>query len=243
MKNKKHLLDTIFFIFLSIYFFSCAPAYIPNVVNVPQFHNKNEIQAAIYKGSSYTDIQFASAPTKNLGIIINSSFGNNHQTSSDDYHKHITFDGGIGYYKNFGKHFNFEIFGGTGMSLVESKSSFNSPDSNISFSQTTKSVLKKYFIQSDIGFNSKIFSMAFSPRYVFINAVPDNNTLQKVNTSFFEPTLTFKIGYKYAYLSLQGGISIPLAKQFPSWFVPEPLIFSVGLHFKINRFFQNTPMF
>ena len=89
---------------------SCSPEYVPNMVNSPMLSNQGEFQASVATGTSNFDAQTAFAITDNIGIMVNGSFGNETNDSTDDYHKHAFIEGGIGYFEKIGSKGRYEIY-------------------------------------------------------------------------------------------------------------------------------------
>src|SRR6056297_213766 len=109
-----------FFLLLPLGFlFSCSPEYIPNMANSPMFSNKGEFQANIATGTSNFDAQAAYAITDHIGIMVNGSYGNETNDTTDDYHKHSFIEGGLGYFENLGESLRYEIYGGYGIGKTE----------------------------------------------------------------------------------------------------------------------------
>lgn len=135
---------------------------------------------------------------------------------------------GIGYFKNrreSDKHADFrsifEIFGGYGYGNSRLNPSYRyNFDSltNSSFSADFQHKLPthKLFVQPSFGITTNIVEMAFTPRVSFLNYgkassnVPDSlltfnnyNLINKNAYFFFEPTITFRLGYKNVKLHSQ----------------------------------------
>ncbi|HRC89903.1 MAG TPA: hypothetical protein PK910_07795, partial [Bacteroidales bacterium] len=98
---KSRQLSFLLCAFVALIINSCAPAYVPNVLNAPMLTNKNEVQAAVYIGTSGFDPQIAWAPTNHIGVMANASFMNSTSDSTENYHKHNFFEFGAGYYTAF----------------------------------------------------------------------------------------------------------------------------------------------
>jgi hypothetical protein len=74
---KKHLVALILFAMIT----SCAPVYIPNARNTPQFKGGGEFQANV-QISQGVDVQAAASITDHIGVMAN--FANTNHTSVDD---------------------------------------------------------------------------------------------------------------------------------------------------------------
>jgi len=220
--------NVIFFIAIIIAINSCAPAYVPNVINTPLLSNKGEIQAAIHTGVSGTDPQLAYALTDNIGVMLNGSFANRTSDSTDDFHKHQFAELGLGYYTKIGESGRFETFGGGGLGNLQAK--FD----NTVWNTYADVNSYRFFIQPTIGASTNIFDGSFSSRFVMVNL--KQNSIS--STGFFvEPVLTGKIGYKYVKAVIQLGFSLPLNSKNIDFYY-QPFLFSIGLQgyiFKENK--------
>ncbi|MEE4199006.1 MAG: hypothetical protein V2I54_15305 [Bacteroidales bacterium] len=96
MKNLhvKQRLQIILWVIPLGFLFSCSPEYIPNMANSPMFTERGELQATIATGTSNFDAQTAYAITDHIGIMVNGSYGNETNDTTDDYHKHAFIEGG-----------------------------------------------------------------------------------------------------------------------------------------------------
>ncbi|MEA2105370.1 MAG: hypothetical protein U9P82_01395 [Bacteroidota bacterium] len=101
------------------FLFSCSPEYIPNMANSPMFSNQGELQATVATGTSNFDAQTAYAITDHIGIMVNGSYGNETNDTTDDFHKHAFIEAGLGYYEKIGENVRYEIYGGYGFGKTE----------------------------------------------------------------------------------------------------------------------------
>jgi len=234
----KNVLFGIIILILAFSINSCAPAYVPNVVNAPLLNNKSELQASVHAGVSGTDLQLAYALTKNLGIMVNGSFIDNTSDSTNNYHKHNFFEAGLGYYTKFNQNGHFDIFGGYGYGIADVKANILNTD------YITKATYHRYFIQPDFGFSSEFLDIAFAPRFVVANIKPEYFQYSHKTKLFVEPTGIVRLGYKYFYLTSQLGLSIPLTKGTQQdIFESQPVIFSLGLQIKLGKIYDNSPRY
>lgn len=230
LKNRKRYYFLIIISAIGM-FSSCSLEYIPNMVNSPMLSNRGEFQATIATGTSNFDAQTAFAITNNIGIMVNGSFGNETNDTTDDYHKHAFIEGGIGYYDKIGEKGRYEIYGGYGIGKVEGYFE------NATFdSQRTDANYNRFFIQPGIGMSTGIYDGSFSPRFVFIQMNPEGagfDTGGDYNI-FIEPVFTSKIGFKYVKFVYQIGFSVPLGEQSLN-FNHQTLIMNVGLNINLGR--------
>ena len=231
-KNLLKLIPKIGILFLGLVTVctSCSPEYIPNMVNSPMLSNQGEFQATIATGTSNFDAQTAFAITDNIGIMVNGSFGNETNDTTDDYHKHSFIEGGIGYYDKIGDKGRYEIYGGYGLGTVEGFF-----ENAIFDSQKTDANYNRFFIQPGIGVSTGIFDGSFSPRFVFIQMNPGGTGFNAGNYNIFvEPVFTSKIGFKYVKFVVQFGFSIPFSEQELN-FNYQTFIMNVGLNINLGR--------
>ena len=221
-KIKTILISLLFF---AIILQACSPAYIPNVVNTPLLSNKGEFQAGIGTGISGVDPQFTYAITKNLGIMLNGSFCNresSESSSSNYYHKHNFVETAAGYYTKVARNGRFSIFSGYGLGSVDAEY-----QNNLVSSQS-KANIYRYFIQPDFGFTTKVFDGSFASRIVLVDVNKDGHSF----SSYAEPVLTGKLGYRNFKFYLQAGLAIPLATS--DNYDYQPFILSFGMNFKFG---------
>jgi len=223
MTNKK--LIYLYLSVLVILFYSCAPAYVPNAVNMPLLSNQGEVQVVLNTGSSGFDPQLAFALTDNIGLMLNGSFNNRTSDSTDNYHKHYFGEMGVGYYNKIGTNGRVEAYGGFGIGQ------FQGDYENNLWKSTSNATLTRYFMQPSIGVTTDIFDGGFSPRFVYVNIQQEGNRDYGI---FFEPAFTGKVGYKYVKFIFQFGLSIPAGFNEIE-FEYQPIIFSVGIHSKIGK--------
>ena len=229
LKNRKRYYLLIIILAIGI-FSSCSPEYIPNMVNSPLLSNQGEFQATIATGNSNFDAQTAFAITDNIGIMVNGSYGNETDDSTDNFHKHAFIEAGVGYYEKIGEKGRYEIYGGYGSGEVEGYFE------NIFISnEITDAKYNRFFIQPGIGISTGIFDGSFSPRFSLVQMDPKGANFEagKYNV-FFEPAITSKIGYKYVKFIAQFGFSIPLGDQELTY-DHQVFIFNFGLNFNFGR--------
>ncbi|MBN2813357.1 MAG: hypothetical protein JXQ80_04730 [Bacteroidales bacterium] len=212
---------------LSLTIVSCAPAYIPHVVNSPMFKNKNEFQASLHTGSSGFDAQLSYAITDNFGIMTNGSFIDHTNDSTRKFHKHSYMEAGVGYYKKFLKTGRYEVFGGYGLGRV------NYFETEL-FYPYTSAKYRSYFIQPAIGGFSDILDYSIATRLIVIDMYQGP---VKSTGVFFEPAVTAKVGFRYVRMIFQWGYSLPLKEKFE--FTHQMLFYSIGIQVNIGRMFEH----
>lgn len=207
---------------------ACAPAYIPNTVNTPLFSNKGEFQISVYKGLAGTDPQFACAITDNIGLMLNGSFANRTNDTTNNYHKHQFLELGIGYYSGIGEKGRFEVYTGYGFGKLSANY-----ESGI-FSDRANVNTSRIFLQPAIGVSSDVYDGSFATRFVAVNLTGETEN----SLGFFvEPVFTSKIGYRYVKGVIQFGMSFPFEEDQIE-FNYQPFIFSIGVQANIGRIYD-----
>jgi len=210
---------------------SCAPAYVPNVVNAPMLTNKGEMQASVHFGASGFNPQFAYAITDHLGIMVNASFidvTSDSTSTTKSYHKHTFYEFGPGYYTNFGSRFKFGTYGGVGFGTI------NAEYDNDLWSSRTDVKCIRLFLQPTIGLTSKILDVGISTRFVVVTFNQDSN---KDTGIMFEPALTAKLGWDHIKAVGQIGLSYPLNSD-NIHFVYQPGLISLGIQANFGKMFK-----
>jgi hypothetical protein len=209
-------------------FNSCAPVYVPSVVNAPLLTNKGEVQASLHAGTSGIDPQFTYALSNHVGMMLNASAANNTSDSTDNFHKHQFVEFGSGYFTNLGTRMKFETFGGIGIGKLQAEY-----DNNLWISKSDVN-FTRFFIQPTIGFTTKIFDAGISSRFVLINLHQESDS----STGYFvEPVLTGKLGYDHLKVIMQLGFSYPLNSGQIS-FNYQPLLISLGIQANFGKIFK-----
>lgn len=234
MKTKlfkfKNEFILILFSAIVVGFNSCSPEYIPTMVNTPLLSNKGEVQAVIATGTSNFDFQGAYAITDYLGVMVNGSYANSTSDTTDEYHKHFIMEGALGYYNTFGNVGRYEIYGGYGFGDLQEF------DLDALGNGYVDGRFNKIFIQPSVGVATNVFDAGFSPRISFIGL--EGGEYSGKYATFFEPTLTAKIGYKYIKSVIQFGFSFPVNDD-NVYFDYQPLIFNIGLSFNLGRIWED----
>jgi hypothetical protein len=204
--------------------FSCAPAYVPNVINTPMLSEKYEATLALHEGVAGTDPQIAFGITEHIGIMLNGSYRNDLGDTSGNYHKHLFIETGAGYFTGFGSAGHFEVYSGGGFGRIRAR--YDNP----AFISTSDVICFRGFIQPTIGTVTDLMEFSFSPRLVFLNLQQDQEHALGV---FIEPAVTAKLGYKYIKGVMQLGLSLPLHESVA--FFNQPLMLSFGIQFRLDQ--------
>ncbi|MFH0841908.1 MAG: hypothetical protein V1903_04725 [Bacteroidota bacterium] len=224
---KTRNLSFILFWAVILIFNSCAPAYVPNVLNAPMLTNKHELQVAIHAGTSGFDPQVAYAVTNHFGVMANTSFMDLTSDTTDSYHKHGFIEFAGGYYTNFAKRFKFETFAGAGFGKIEAA---YDNETWISYSQAD---IKRYFIQPTLGITSKVIDFGISARISLVNLEQQTRTISGL---MLEPAVTLKLGWDHLKVVAQVGVSAPFDKDVD--FNYQPFLVSLGIQGNFGKVFQ-----
>lgn len=209
--------------FAALFYQSCAPAYIPNVVNSPMLSSEKQINASLHGGASGFDIQSAYSPLKHLGIMVNGSYMDQTTENSSNYHQHVFFEGGPGYYMNMGKYGLLDAYAGLGFGGIDSRQTSGD------FNSEAHNMIARVFVQPSLSFVSTFFEASLSARTVLVYIWQD----AAHNTGyFFEPALTIKAGTPSIKVVAQAGISTPINPEAIHFFY-QPFIFSLGIQARI----------
>ncbi len=222
---KKLLKITSITVLIALIFISCAPLYIPNVVNTPMVKEKKDLNASAHIGTSGYDFQGAYAITNSIAVILNTSYLKSDKDSlTDDYHKHLFLETGIGYYKPLGKHFLFDTYCGYGIGKINS---YQSVDIFTSYANT---YVNRFFVQPSVSFVCPYFEAALTPRTVM--AMVSQSTGRQAGF-FIEPCIVLKTGLPNVKITTEFGLSYML-NQYDNSFNYQPFIFSIGLQYSLR---------
>jgi hypothetical protein len=230
MKKTLIRLAIYFTVSVTLVVSSCAPAYIPNVINTPLLSNKGEFQAAVYTGTSGFDPQLAYAVSDHVGLMLNGSFASRTNDSTDDYHKHQFVEIGTGYYTKIGTEGRFETFGGFGYGKVKVND-----DNDLWLAHSDVNSIR-LFIQPAFGLTSDFFDGSAAMRFVFLDLYQGS---VKGSDFFIEPVVTCKLGFKYVKAVFQTGFSLRTFSSSSNYFNYQPFIISIGLQANINKIFND----
>lgn len=210
--------------------FSCATAYVPNVLPAPMLEEKGEMVFNAHTGTAGFDPQFAIGITDHVGIVANGSFRNYTSDSTDNFHQHRFFETGAGYFTPLGSAGRFEVFAGGGFGRL--KAEFDNP----LFESFADVYCVRSFVQPTIGFVTDVAEMSLSTRFVTVLLKQGSQT---AFAPFVEPAVTLKLGYRQVKGVAQLGFSLPIREQLD--FLYQPFIFSLGLQVRLNTDLFKAP--
>jgi len=223
-----------FIVVTTMVMLGCAPAYIPNAVNVPLLSNQGQFSGAVQAGTNGYDLQTSYALTPQLAVMANGSIYSAEGESTGTKQKRSFGEGGLGYYTAFSGSGRLEIFSGYGQGLSSYVDDFDF------FGPQKVEVEGRYyriFLQPSIGTVTSFFDGALSLRACYVNFYQIKNdgvTLDhSVDGMFLEPVLTARLGYKQVKFVTQIGYSLPVGKDVEMLW--QPFFFNLGLNFNLGQ--------
>jgi archaellin len=222
----------------------CAPVYYkPNLMNVPNFCNKEEAFLVANLSDAGYELQAAYAVTDHIGVQVNyATFSSKKKSEStqNSTPQNVTTgllaEGAIGYYKPFGEGFAFGIYGGYGVGSVQN---------NWNTQGSSSANLSKIFIQPTLGLKAKYFEWVISAklanltysklRHNYTNGefINQFNVLRN-SIPIWETAGIVRFGGKHVKLQLQTVIASTLNSTKPK-FSMEGSSFGVGLCVQLNN--------
>ena len=234
MKSTKRINYFLYLVLIFAVLSSCSPEYIPNMVNSPMFSNGGEFQATIATGTSNFDAQLGYAITDNIAVIANGSYADQTNDTTDEFHKHLILEGGVGYYRKINPAARVEIFGGYGLGKIQTLE-----DYGIGGLDQVDVQFNRIFLQPAIGATTDFFDGSFATRLAMVQMVPDKaGTISKSWNTFIEPVITTKMGYKYVKAVVQFGYSFPINEEQIDY-NHQGLILNFGLIINIGKDYSN----
>ncbi|MFN6945167.1 MAG: hypothetical protein ACK4ND_09485 [Cytophagaceae bacterium] len=248
-----YLYKTLLVLVACLYLSSCKIMYKPNMQNVPLMKEQGEVRANL----NFNNAQVAYAITDNIGIMANGYWGGSRWTAGgmwsayEEIYRTRRFlaEGALGYFREIGDDFHFEIYGGGGYGGVSFSHSFSFMGED-DFQSRYSANMVRAFIQPAIGYQHEIVDVIFSTRIVglnFMNVDTINysrealrmeglDNLHRATYIFVEPAFTVRVGYKYAKFHFQVMYS---AKMNPDPLNYRALGVNMGAHINIARRWKN----
>jgi hypothetical protein len=224
-------------------FTSCATTlYTSNTINTPLLKRKGEFQLTATKN----DAQGAVAITNRVGIIANGFYRNYQNKTTKHYGQLVEL--GIGHYRStIDDHLIFENYFGLGYGKIYKEQEFTKADAS-TYIGSFRTNGTKIFMQPSVGFASKIFDLAFTPRISMVkymnfssdnypsneleNDYLTNNELTKLPYFLFDPAVTLRVGYQYLKAQIQYGRTINLGNRLQH----NPDFSSIGIVFNFGGY-------
>jgi hypothetical protein len=222
----------------------CSPVYYkPNLMNVPNFCNKDEAFLVANLCDVGSEVQAAYAVTDHIGVQVNyATFSNKkttettQNTSPQNVTTGLLTEGAIGYYEPFGEGFAFGIYAGYGVGNVQN---------NWNTQGSSSANLSKIFIQPTLGLKAKYFEWVISAKlanltysnlkhnYTNVEFINQFNLL-KDPIPVWETAGIVRFGGKHVKLQLQTVIASTLNSTKPQ-FSMEGSSLGVGLCVQLNN--------
>lgn len=250
----KNISIPVFFVLVFLMMQSCKIMYTPNMQNVPQMKEKNEVRATV----GFSDAQAAYAVTDKIAIMANAQYKKPSWTvtsGSMEYKyesKKNLIELGGGYYKKVDDYFTFEAYGGAGYGWLN----YNRSYADTSGGQATvynkfKANATRFFLQPSIGVSTDFADFAISTRFVGLKfrnidtsgyrqdelLEEDLSGLDKPFYSFFEPAMTLRLGAKYVKFHIQAIYSLKLNEEKLNYM---PFTVNFGVHLNIAQRFKKS---
>ncbi len=243
--KKEHLKSKsiVFIVMLGMLFSSCTKLmYVPNAQNVPTIREKHDAEVSI----AIRNFQAAYAITDNIGVAANLLYSGNPESTTGGYkviNNRVNVEGALGYYDFISDILNFHVYGGGGwVKYSQEGYELNGPDEILDYEFHSSAM--KYYLQPAIGISNEYIDLFFSNRFVGLKfhsinteyhlaPVTDESINANMNSiyGFAEPSITFRVGYKWMKFHMQYMRSFLLTGEELNrmeWAI------NIGLRFYIN---------
>lgn len=244
----KNLIQILVIATVIISFSSCSTTmYTTNTVNVPLLKEKGEVKINI----DQNDLQAAVAVTDHVGIMANGYYKN---YNGGNNYNHFGGMGelGIGYLLNSEKsNLVMETYVGAGVGKIHKQEQFTNTANNTYMANFDANAAKG-FIQTNLGYRTKYFDVALTPKFSFVKYANfnstnysqakleedylDGNRLTSPVYVFAEPAITIRGGYKFIKLQAQYGLTINLG---PNNIRHSPDFASLGLVIDLAKWYRD----
>ncbi len=219
---------------------SCGPTYyVPNSQNVPLFTEQGQTHASarISGGLYQTGFEFqgAHAVSDKRAVMLNM-----HAINLENGGGGYFGEAGYGLYKQLGKRFVFETYGGLGYGSLN----------NLYYTEDGEREIKvntdylRLFAQPQIALTTKVIDFAFTSRFTYANfgqapniiGLPEyvQEQLQYIRDNqgnlFWEPGITLRLGWDYVKLEGQLLFSAPFTNNDLN---ADPINFNLGVTMKL----------
>ncbi len=240
-------LKFIFIVTLICVLSSCG-FYRQNVVNVPLFQEKAQIQASGHIGCTGYDGQVGITVTDKIAVIGNYNSNKkttNYSSTNSSYFNHNLYEFGLGHYRKTSSGLIHEYFlnFGQGNTMISGAGgdTIYGHTAPYSFIRSTK--YTRIMLQADFGKIVRNFEYALSPRLFVLDF---HSVIDTENTSYLTIPHTFlwsdlAFTFRYcpsAFLKLSGQVScsLPVTGLKQAYYEASPFNASFGLVFYFNAF-------
>jgi hypothetical protein len=207
----------------------CHLLYLPNQVNVPMLTDRNDLSGNVSLGLSNVNLQAAYSPMKNVGLMVNYAGGKDFNSDNSNISNSYSFiEFGAGYYKPIGKNLLFDIYGGYGVGDAKTYDNVFDAPTNVNGRYSRVFIQPSITISAGDAFDA---NLAIRPVFIFMEQTTDNNRPTLSSSTFLEPVLTLKYGWKYVKIINQLGFSLPTQEVDYAF---NPFILSVGINFQLK---------
>lgn len=198
------------------------------------FTEKGEVLVSVSYGNIGFNLQSAVAIVDHVAVMGNFAFS---ERESEDHTKHGKYyfrELGIGYFNTFRNDWKYEIFGGYGNGKSEGYGYYEFLSSD---RVQVRGGFERYFLQTAIGTESKIWEGALSTRFAHVNFYhfkqmgASESYTGSVKALRFEPAATLKVGTDRLKFVGQFGLCVSLKENVK--FDYEPSFISIGLQCKL----------
>lgn len=241
---KKRLIYYLFFLGSLT---SCG-FYRQNVVNVPLFQEKGQVQAGGHFGCTGFDGQVGFAVTDKIAIIgnINSNKNTTNYSSTNSSHfNHQFYEFGLGHFRKTPSGLIHEYFlnFGQGNTLMTGYGGDTIYGHTAPFTYTRSAKYSRIMLQADFGKIVRNFEYAISPRLFILDfhSVTDteNNSYLTMPHTFLWSDLAMTFRYcptKFLKLSSQVSCIFPLTGLKQAYYDASPFNASIGLILNLDAF-------
>lgn len=238
---------SIYYMFFLGILTSCG-FYRQNVVNVPLFQEKGQIQAGGHIGCTGYDGQFGFSVTDKIAIVGNYNSNNkttNYSATNYSHFNHQFYEFGLGHFRKNSTGLIHEYFFnfGQGNSMMSGAGGDTIYGHTAPYSFIRSAKYTRIMLQADFGKIVRNFEYALSPRLFVLDfhSVIDteNTSYQTIPHTFLWSDLAFTFRYcPIPFLKLSGQVScsLPVTGLKQAYYEASPFNASFGLVFYFNTF-------
>ncbi|MBK8944518.1 MAG: hypothetical protein IPM32_04520 [Ignavibacteriae bacterium] len=223
---------------------SCAPIYVPNIVNVPLFTKKDEAIINANYGTNGINFQGAYSIFDNFAVQINTENRESNINAKDKkrinannpQNKLNYYETAFGYYYPFNETMVLEIFGGGGLGNSSALDNYNIFSKDKTYAEGE---FYKMFIQGDVGSKMKFFEGGIAFRFAYLEFTKykfeNFEFTGKPSSIFFEPAIFERLGGPY--FKFQGQIIFASKLLKEDFVMYETVSISLGFMIRIKSLF------
>lgn len=207
-------------------FWSCESLYVAQPSIQPMISQEGEVQAQMGISGNGFSGGAAWAPVKHFAFIGNASnYTVEFDSIQEPRYRHTYGELGLGYWTRLEKYLRFELYSGMGW--------------GVSGDLPRRDNYRRFFIQPNIGTSGEYVDASFSPKFSFVSHTDTRNATNAVplpvTTAFWEPSLSFRAGYRELKFQIQASYSIPLSTadfDYRAWNI------GFGAHLTLGKDFE-----